>query len=248
MEALSAWQLVFCAVVIIIAFAVRGTAGFGGGAIAVPLMALALPVQLVIAVVTVLNLLASISHGARYWKKIAWRELGYTIPFMVIGVAAGLYLLNQLDTRALRRGLGVFVIAYAVFALVSAAHPVRMPPRMVRPAGGVLSTVAGFVGAAFGGAAGPLYAIYYSHLDLARDVFRVTVTTTLLVQASLRVAGYTGLGFYDQPTLMVLAVAIPFMWIGGRVADRVTNRIEPHVFNRIVGIVLIVSGTALLVR
>lgn len=100
----------------------------------------------------------------------------------------------------------------------------------------------------FGGAAGPLYVIYFSNLDLARDVFRVTVTTALLVQAALRAAGYAGLGFYDRTTLAVLAVALPFMWLGGRVAERVASRIEPHVFGRIVGAVLLSSGAALLFR
>jgi uncharacterized protein len=247
-EALATWQLAFCAAVIVLAFAVRGTAGFGGGAIAVPLLALALPVQLVIAVVTVLNLLASIGHGLRHWRHIVWRELAFMLPFMLLGVGAGLYLLNELDTNALRRALGVFVIAYALFALASAARPLRLPHPAVRPAGGVLGTLAGFVGAAFGGAAGPLYAIYYSHLELARDAFRVTITTTLLMQASLRVAGYAGLGFYDWPTLLVLAVAIPFMLIGGRLAEMIATRIELNVFNRIVALVLIVSGAALLAR
>jgi uncharacterized protein len=247
-EALSAWQLAYCAAVIVLAFAVRGTAGFGGGAIAVPLLALTLPVQLVIAVVTVLNLLASIGHGVRHFRHIVWRELVFMLPFMVIGVGAGLYLLNELDTAALRRGLGLFVIAYALFAMVSAGRPLRLPRRLARPVGVVLGTVAGFVGAAFGGAAGPLYAIYYSHLELARDAFRVTVTTTLLMQASMRLAGYAGLGFYDRATLIVLAVAAPFMLIGGRLAERVAGRIAPHVFNRLVAAVLIVSGAALILR
>lgn len=248
MEGLAAWQLVFCALVIVAAFAVRGTAGFGGGAVAVPLMALALPVQVVIPVVAVLNLLASIGHAARHRQKIFWREVAFTIPFTVLGVAAGVYLLSELDATLLRKGLGLFVVAYAVFAFVTATRPVRAPHAFLRSLGGVLSTAAGFVGALFGGAAGPLYAIYFSNLDLARDVFRATVTTTLLIQAGLRATGYAGLGFYDRTTLVVLAVALPFMWLGGRLAERVTGNIEPQVFNRIVGAVLLASGAALLFK
>lgn len=248
MEELAAWQLVFCALVIVAAFAVRGTAGFGGGAVAVPLMALALPVQVVIPVVAVLNLLASIGHATRHHEKILWREVAFTIPFTVLGVAAGVYLLSEIDAGLLRKGLGLFVVAYAVFAFVTAAHPMRAPGAWLRPLGGFLSTAAGLLGALFGGAAGPLYAIYFTHLDLARDVFRATVTTTLLVQAALRATGYAGLGFYDRTTLIVLVVALPFMWLGSRLAERIAGRIEPHVFSRIVGAVLLVSGGALLFK
>lgn len=42
MEALGPAQLVFCALVVMAAFAVRGTTGFGGNAIAVPLLTLVL--------------------------------------------------------------------------------------------------------------------------------------------------------------------------------------------------------------
>lgn len=248
MHDLAGWQLAFCAVVIVAAFAVRGTAGFGGGAVAVPLMALALPVQVVVPVVAVLNMLASLGHAARHRQQILWREVAFTVPFTVLGVAGGTYLLNALDAALLRRGLGVFVLAYAVFAYATAARPLQAPPTLLRPLGGVLSTAAGFLGALFGGAAGPLYAIYLSNLGLARDVFRATVTTTLLVQAALRSTGYAGLGLYDRATLAVLAVALPFMWLGGRLAERIAGRLEPHVFGRIVGVVLLASGAALLFK
>ncbi|MPZ46922.1 MAG: TSUP family transporter [Betaproteobacteria bacterium] len=248
MEDLPAWQLAFCALVIVAAFAVRGTAGFGGGAVAVPLMALALPVQVVVPVVAVLNLLASTGHATRHRRLVLWREVAYTIPFTAIGVAGGVYLLNELDAALLRKGLGLFVVAYAVFAFATATRPLRAPRALLRPLGAILSTTAGFLGALFGGAAGPLYAIYFSNLELARDVFRVTVTTTLLVQAALRATSYAGLGLYDRTTLIVLAVALPFMWLGGRLAERVAGRIEPHTFGRVVGAVLLASGAALLFK
>lgn len=248
MAGLAAWQLAFCALVVVSAFAIRGAAGFGGGAVAVPLMALVLPVQVVVPVVAVLNMIASLGHAARHWKRVVWREVAFTVPFTVAGVAAGVYLLNRLDAVLLRKGLGVFVLAYAVFAFATASHPVRVPRAVLRPFGAVMSTAAGFFGALFGGAAGPLYAIYLSNLGFAHDVFRVTVTTTLLVQAALRTTGYAGLGFYDSATLAVLAVALPFMWLGGRIAERVTSGIDPQLFARIVGGVLLVSGAALFFR
>jgi uncharacterized membrane protein YfcA len=240
--------LVFCAVVIVVAFAVRGTTGFGGGAIAVPLMALALPLQTVVPVVTVLNLLASVGHGVRDWRRIDWKELLRIVPFVVIGVGTGLYLLNELDPRLLGKGLGIFVIVYAIFAFATAARPQHAPRALLWPMAVVLGTAAGVIGALFGGAAGPLYAIHFSALHLERDVFRVTVAMVLMFQGALRIAGYTTLGFYDTETLLVLAVALPFMLLGGRLGDVVTRRIPPQAFNRMVGIVLLVSGVALIVK
>ncbi len=245
---ITVWQLVFCALTIVVAFTVRGAAGFGGGALAVPLLALALPVHVVVPVVTVLTAIASAEHGVRHSSKILWRQLGFLFPFVLLGVTVGLYLLNELHATVLRQGLGAFVIAYAVFAFLTSTRPVRLPAVLLRPLGGVLAAIAGFVGTTFGGAAGPLFAIYYGNLGLDAAVFRVTITTTLLMMAGLRIVGYAGLGLFDRPTLTVLSVGLPFMWLGGRLAERVAGRIAAPAFNRVVGATLLVSGAALLLK
>lgn len=245
---LSYWQLAFCALTIVVAFTVRGTAGFGGGALAVPMLALALPVQVVVPVVTVLTFVASAEQGVRHAGKIVWRQLAFLFPFVLIGVGTGLYVLNEIDPLWLRRSLGAFVIAYAVFAFVTARRPVRAPRAVLRPLGAVLGATGGVVGTVFGGAAGPLFAIYYSNLGLERVVFRVTITTTLLMMAALRIAGYAGLGFFDRTTLTVLAIGLPFVWLGGRFADRVSGAVSASTFNRIVGATLLGSGVLLLAK
>ena len=97
-------------------------------------------------------------------------------------------------------------------------------------------------------AAGPLYAIYFSNLHLDRTALRVTISVSLLILAGMRITGYAGLGLYDRATLTVLGVALPFMWLGARLADRITARISAPAFNRIVGATLLVSGAALLLK
>ncbi len=242
------WQLAFCALVIVVAFTVRGAAGFGGGALATTLLALVFPVHVVVPVLTVLTFLASMEHGIRHKEEILWRQIAFLTPSIAIGVAGGLYLLGELNAELLRKALGAFVIAYAAFVFVTSKRPVRVPAGVARPVGAVLGAIASFVATLFGGAAGPLFAIHYGNLGLAPSVFRVTMTVTLLILAGLRITGYTGLGLYDRVTLTVLAVALPFMWIGGRIADRVADRLAAPTFYRLVGVILLVSGAVLLLK
>jgi uncharacterized protein len=248
MEELGAAKLAYSAFVILLAFAVRGTTGFGGGAIAVPLLALVMPLQIVVPAVTVLNFVSSIRHGARDRRQIAWPEIFRILPFLVVGVGVGLYLLRQLDQDLLGKGLGAFVVAYAIFAFATAGKPVQVSPRALWPMAVIFGALGGFISALFGGAAGTLYAIYFSAVRLPRDVFRVTVATLLLVQGALRLGGYATLGFYDVPTLVLTAAAFPFMLVGGRLGDAIAGRVEQHTFNRIVGAVLCVSGLALVLK
>jgi hypothetical protein len=248
MEALGPAQLVFCIVVVTAAFAVRGTTGFGGNAIAVPLLTLILPIQMVLAVMTVLIVFSSLGHWVKDWRRIAWREILRVAPFTLTGVLVGLHLFQAFDTRTLTRVFGAFVILYAIFALATARRTLSPPRSLLWPLAIALSTVAGLVGTVFGGVAGPLYAIYLNTLQLDKDRFRVTITTILMVQAAMRITGYVALGFYDAATLLTLAAALPLVWIGARIGDRLATRINQQVFNRIVGMVLMVSGAVLLAK
>ncbi len=248
MEQLSLLQLVFCAVVVMLAFAVRGGAGFGGGAIAVPLLALVFPVPVTVPVVTVLNILSSVGHGISDWRHIVWREIWRILPGSLIGVFFGLYLLALIDPQPLGRALGVFVVFYALYVLFLASRIPAIPQRWLLPVAALASFAAGTVGSLFGGAAGPLYVIYLNAVRLGRDAFRVTITTVMLFQGLTRIAGYATLGFYDRQVLMLLLIALPFMVIGSWAGVRVVRRFDAQRFNRAVAAVLLISGAALIFK
>lgn len=248
MEHLNAWQLLFCALVVTLAFAVRGGAGFGGGAIAVPMLSLVFPVQVAVPVVTVLNMLSSIGHGAANWRNIVWREIWRILPGSLLGVFIGLYLLTLFDPKPLAKALGVFVVLYAVYVMLMAGRVVVIPQRWMLAVAAVTSTAAGIIGSLFGGAAGPLYVIYLSAAQLSKDAFRVTITTVMLFQGLTRMAGYGMLGLYDWNTLTLLAAALPMMIAGSWLGARVIRRFDEVLFNRVVGVVLLASGAALIFK
>lgn len=248
LNSLDLYSLLFCALVVAAAFAVRGGAGFGGGAVAVPLLALVLPLQAVVAVVAVLNALSSIGHGLRDWREIQWRPILVLAPFSLLGVGLGLYLLVRLDPEPLRKGLGIFVILYAAYGLFTAGHAWRISRRRSLLLAAATGVSAGFVGALFGGAAGPIYVIYLNALGLPRDAFRVTITTIMLIQAAARIAGYAGAGFYDLTSLVLLAAALPMMMLGSWLGGRFVRSLDQRRFNVAVSCVLFASGALLLFK
>lgn len=248
METLSLLQMLYCAAVVIVAFAVRGGAGFGGGAVAVPLLALVFPVQLTVPVVTVLNMLSSIGHGIVDWRKIAWKQILRVVPGSLLGVFLGIYLLSLIDPQPLARALGVFVMLYALYVLALADRTPQIPERWVMVTAAVTSMIAGVIGSLFGGAAGPLYVIYLNTARLGKDVFRVTITTIMLFQGLTRIAGYAVLGLYDVQVMQLLATALPVMILGSWLGARVVRRLDQAFFNRAVALVLMASGAALLFK
>jgi uncharacterized membrane protein YfcA len=246
--ALGPAELVFAALVLVIAYAVRSSAGFGGQVVAVPLLALVLPLPVMVSAVVVLTVLASLTHWARDWRHIWWREIARLLPYTLTGIFAGLYLLQEVEIRVLTRAFGVFVILYACFALATAARPLRIPPRWLAPARVVTSSLAGFAGAAFGAAAGPLYAMYFGSMRIEKDAFRITITTILTIQAFLRIAGYAHLGFYDREVFVLIAAGVPLVLLGSMLGTWLAGRLDDYRFNLGIAVLLLVSGTALLLK
>ncbi|HEX4994689.1 MAG TPA: hypothetical protein VFX87_06960 [Methylomirabilota bacterium] len=65
---------VYSGLVVVLAYWVRGMAGFGSGLIAVPLLSLMWPVTLVVPIVVALDYLGSASQGIKSADQVAWGE------------------------------------------------------------------------------------------------------------------------------------------------------------------------------
>ena len=244
---LSPLATVWCALALAVGYAVRGVAGFGSGVFAAPLLAFAMPMTTIAPLITLLGLTASVRQAFVGWRQIAWKAVLGFVPGTLIGVPLGLWAVKNADQEFLIRLLGAYVVAYALWSLFGErllGRALRMPDWMVYPigVGGAL------IATLFGGLAGPLYVTYFDSLGLAKGVFRVTVSTTLLTLSVVRSIGYLAAGVFRAEDLMLVAAALVPAGIGTLVGERVHDRIAPEVFRRCVGGLLALSGSALLFR
>ncbi len=248
LETLDLLHLAFFALVITGGFAVRGATGFGAGTVTLPLAALALPVQIVIPVVSGLQMFANATFSARHWREVIWPQMLRIMPVALLGAGIGLYLFYVLDSRLIVKGVGLFILVYAIYAMATAGRAekqTRSPPWLLSLS---LNAGGGVVAGLFGGASAPFYVMYLRALHLSRDAFRATLTMIILIQAVMRMGGYAGMGFLTRDTLIIITLALPFVMLGGKLGDVLADRVSPLAFNRLVGTVLLVSGVTLLVK
>jgi uncharacterized membrane protein YfcA len=244
MYSLTAPEIVYCAVVVVLSFAIRG--GIGFGAAALPLTALVLPMKLVVPVFTVLGIFSSWSIVFSDSRHVEWRELLRLLPYTIVGATIGLYFYNAFDAHTLARGLGAIVWVYGSSTLWQS---LRQRPAWKWPSGltlPVAGTLAGIVGAMFGAMAGVFYAIYLDTQKLDKHKFRATVAATLLVLGVVRGAGYIAVGAYDQEALIATAISLPLMFLGVVLGNRIHTNLSEIAFRRLLSIVLITSGVPLM--
>lgn len=248
MASLSAFGLAFYVLVMTGAFAVRSAAGFGAVLVAVPMLAFVMPVSMAVSVTTVLTATASMSQMRRDWQKIAWRQVLLISFYTVIGIAIGFYFISILDEHALRRGLGVFLMIYSVYAVWTANTPMILPARWHDALAAGAGVAGGLVGALFGGGVGPIYVVYFNTLRLDRYVFRVTMSTVTLLGGAARIAGYASFGFYGHTAFKLIAAGLPLVLVGSWLGDRLVRRLDPRTFCRFVGGLIFLSGAALVLK
>jgi uncharacterized membrane protein YfcA len=244
MSALTAPEIAYCALVLVISFAVRG--GIGFGAAALPLIALVLPMKLVVPVFTVLGIFSSWSIVFSDARHVVWQELLRLLPYTVVGALIGLHFYNALEAHVLAQGLGVVVLAYGSVTLWQSLQrrPAwKWPPGVTLPLAG---TLAGTVGTLFGAMAGLFYAIYLDMQSLDKLRFRATVAASLLVLGIVRGAGYFAVGAYDREALIAIAASLPLMYLGVALGDRIHTKLSEMAFRRLLSIVLIASGVPLI--
>lgn len=248
MLSLSVSGLAFYMLVLLGAFAVRSAAGFGAGLIAVPMLALILPVSTAVSVATVLTTLTSVGQVGRDWRHIAWQQFAVLISYTAVGIGAGLYFVKLLDEHTLRQSLGAFLILYSAHALWRGTASPLLPARWHGALAAMTGICGGFFSALFGGGVGPIYVVYFNTLRMERIAFRVTMSAVVLIGGFTRLAGYASYGFYTSSTLTLLAIGLPLVIVGSWMGDRFARWLSVRIFSRIVGVLVLLSGIALFLK
>ncbi|MBM3226077.1 MAG: sulfite exporter TauE/SafE family protein [Candidatus Tectomicrobia bacterium] len=232
----------YAMLVLFVAYLVRGIAGFGSGLIAVPMLTLVAPVPLVVPLVVFLDYIGSASQGLKHREQIAWKEQLVLVPFMLVGIAGGLFILHAIPTTMLAKGLGGFVIAYAVYQLLPL--PALGTSRMFAVICGCLG---GMVGTLFG-TGGPFYVMYLKLRDLDKTMFRATFATNFLIDGAIRLVSYAVIGLLRWQLLAYILLSLPVAGAGLYLGGRIHTSCSQQAFVRIISLLLLGSGVTLLLK
>ena len=248
MPSLSPLGLAIYVLVMMGAFAVRSAAGFGAVLIAIPMLAFVMPVSTAVSVTTALTALTSMHQIGRDWRLVAWRHFWLMAFYSAIGIGLGFYLFNLLDEHALQHALGIFLILYSGYMLATAKSSVVLPSRWRKALAAGTGISGGVLGTLFGAGVGPIYVVYFNAIALEREVFRVTMSTVVLLGGAARIAGYARLGLYEASSAVLIAIGLPLVVAGSWLGDRLVRKLDPRLFGRLIGALILLSGVALLVK
>lgn len=236
--------LLAAAAAVTLAYTVYGLTGFGAAIVAIPLLAQFLPLRFAVPMMLLFDLVAGLLLGLKHRRSVAKRELLRLVPFLLVGMAAGVYLLARAPERELLAVLGLFAVLYAGFNLLRRQRSTPVAPGWAVPAG--------FFGGAFTamyGTGGPIYASYLARRVNDKDVLRASLSALIFGAGWLRLAMFAASGFYAQPGLLIgAALLMPAAVLGYLIGSRLHARLSgPQAF-KAVWLLVAVAGLGLLWR
>ena len=241
------WIVAWCFFALCCGGFIKGALGVGTPLLTVPMMAQVLPPQMAIAIMAVPVVAANLwqfsqaersrAVVARFWP---------TLVAILIGSLVGVKILSVIDEKTLLVLVGAAVIAFAL--LQGSRFRLHLPDRLVKPAGVLFGGASGLIGGV-SSFFGPMLITYLISIrDLDKNQF-VSSISFLYVSAVVPWA----LTLYifdilDQRLLLYSALATLPVTLGLLGGQRMRKHISEARFQKLIIVVLIISGSSMLWR
>jgi hypothetical protein len=221
----------------------RSAFGFGEALIAVPLLALFLPLKVAAPLAVLVSITIAAVVVAQDWRKIHLRSTGWLVGSTLFGIPVGLLLLTSSHQKVVKIALGIFIVAFSVYSLLG-----RRPPELKTDSKAWLlgcGFAAGVIGGAYG-MNGPPLVIYGAMRRWSAQHFRATLQAYFLPASVIGMFGYWLAGLWVPAVthyyLLCLPFLLPAVWLG-----RVVNhRLRGDAFLKYVYVGLAGIGVVLL--
>ncbi len=234
-------EIVYIALLTMLASLIGTLAGFGISTIMVPVLLIFLPLPQTLLFVGIIHWFNDIWKMLLFRKGIRWRLfLAFGIPG-IIASFIGSSLSLKIPWEILSRALGVFLIAYVLFIIFNKTF--KLSQRLsVAVSGGILT---GFFAGIFG-IGGEINAVALSAFNLEKAVYLATAGAISFVIDSTRIATYIKGGTQLEPAILSgLWIFILASLFGAMVGKRWVEKIPQEKFRNVVAVFIFLFGLKL---
>lgn len=238
MAGVGAGALVVVAFAVLLGAVTQTSVGLGLGLVSAPVMTIATPSLMPGALIMLAATLPFLTL-IREHRDIDWFGLGWSMPWRVVGTAAGVWIITQITTGTLERVVGAVVLLGVLLTARAVVVPINR---------GTLAA-AGFVSGVTGTATsigGPPFALLYQHRPPHQ--IRSTIAVFFTAGAVLSLIGLALAGELTVEEVEAAALLVPVLAVGVLVGTRLRSRLPLTVMRPALLLVSGASAVVLIVR
>ena len=239
----------FIAVVVVailfVATLFRSAFGFGEALVAVPLLALCLPIKVAAPLTVLLSITIAAVVVIQDWKKIHLASAAWLVFSTLFGIPLGLLLLTSTHQRLVKLSLGVIIIVFSVYALLG-----RAPLELKRDHKAWLLACgfsAGILGGAYG-MNGPPLVLYGGMRRWSAQHFRATLQAYFLPASLIAMFGYWLSGLWIPAVTHYYLLSLPLAIVAIFLGRAINHRLHGDTFLKYVYTALAGIGALLILQ
>ncbi|HEY2382008.1 MAG TPA: sulfite exporter TauE/SafE family protein [Terriglobia bacterium] len=237
--------LVHVLLVLFIATLTRSAFGFGEALIAVPLLALRIPVEIAAPLAVLVSITVAAVIVVQDWRHIHFKSAGGLVGSTVIGIPLGLALLIRVDEKHVKVLLSIVIVAFAVYSLFGRSRlELKKDSRRWLLGCGFF---AGVLGGAYG-MNGPPLAIYGAMRRWSPQHFRATLQGYFLPASLIGMVGYWLTGLWVPAVTHYYLWSLPLVVAAVFLGRMVNHRFAGDAFLKYVWVGLIGIGVVLFIQ
>jgi uncharacterized protein len=217
--------------VIFVATLIRSTLGFGEALVAVPLLALRIPVTIAAPLAVLVSITVALVVVMQDWRGIQVRAAAGLILASLCGIPLGLLLLARADPGMVKALLGSVIILFSAYSLA-----VTRSRSLANDHVGWL-IACGFLSGVLGGAYGmngPPLAIYGTLRRWPPRTFRATLQAYFLPVSIVGLAGYAALGLWTAAVTRYFVWSLPGVALATLAGGVINQRMQGDRFIKLV--------------
>lgn len=222
---------------------IRSAFGFGEALIAVPLLALFLPVKTAVPLAVLISITVALIVTIQDWQHIHFDSAKRLVLFTIIGTPVGLLLLLVLADHIVQAILGIVIIGFAAYRLVGQSQLKLEDNKRTW----IFGFAAGILGGAYG-MNGPPLVIYGALRQWTPKRFRATLQGYFLPASTIAMLGYAVSGLWTSAVSWYYLYSLPAVLLATYLGGVLNRRMSKRSFMLYIYVGLILIGITLLMQ
>ncbi len=217
----------------------------GTGILVVPLLASVLPAKASVGVLLPMLIFADFFAISYYRRNVVWAHLIRLMPWAVVGVIIGYFLLDRIDNNQLRPVIGVIVLGLLV---LNYFRNNRLKEDDI-PSNWQFAAVMGLLAGTttmLANAAGPIMMIYLLAMRLPKQEFIGTRAWYFFLLNWFKVPFSANLGLINGESLKLDLLCFPVIAVGAIFGIYILKRIPQKFFNNLIQILAALAAIKLI--